>query len=144
MLSYPIDLVEDDNGTILATSPDFPELTTYGEDRDNALLHAIDALEEAIAARIAHREDIPGPSEGDCRAALPTQSALKVLLYQAMREQGLRKADLARRLNWHAPQVDRLFDLRHASRLGQFDAAFNALHKRVSVSVSSSEIGERR
>ena len=48
MLSYPINFVEDDNGTVLATSPDFPELTTHGEDRDDALLHAIDALEEAL------------------------------------------------------------------------------------------------
>ena len=51
MLSYPIDL-EDDDGTVLATSPDFPELTTFGDDRDEALERAIDALEEAIAARI--------------------------------------------------------------------------------------------
>ncbi len=35
MLSYPINIVEDDNGTFLATSPDFPELTTHGEDRDD-------------------------------------------------------------------------------------------------------------
>ena len=29
MLSYPIKL-EDDDPTVLATSPDFPELTTFG------------------------------------------------------------------------------------------------------------------
>jgi tetratricopeptide (TPR) repeat protein len=33
-LNYPVILSEDDNGTILVTAPDFPEATTFGEDRD--------------------------------------------------------------------------------------------------------------
>jgi hypothetical protein len=40
-----------------------------------------------------------------------------------MTEQGIKKAELARRLGWHIPQVDRLFDLRHASRLDQIETA---------------------
>ena len=44
MLSYPIEL-EDDDGTVLATSRDFPELTTFGDDRAEALARAVDALE---------------------------------------------------------------------------------------------------
>lgn len=134
MYNYPIKLTKDGD-TYLATSPDFPELTTFGEDRNDALLHAVDALEEAIAARIANREEVPSPSKGKYSAALSTQTTLKVMLYQAMREQGWRKADLARRLSVHAPQVDRLFDFRHASRLDQIDAAFNALGLSVSVDV---------
>ena len=63
MLAYPITL-EDDDGTVLATSPDFPELTTFGDDRDEAIARAVHALEEAIAARIHDRKDIPTPSPG--------------------------------------------------------------------------------
>ena len=136
MLSYPITLTPDDNDTLFATSPDFPELKTFGDDQDDALMHAVDALEEAIACRIADREDIPSPSRGRVRAALPTQTAMKVLLYQAMQEQGLKKSDLARRLAWHGPQVDRLFDLRHASRIDQIDAAFAAIGRRLEVGVN--------
>ncbi len=127
MLSYPVRLTPDDNDTVLVSAPDFPELTTFGEDEEDALWHAVDALEEAIAARMQTREDVPEPSRGRRRVALPTQTALKVLLYQAMRRKRVRKAELARRLHWHAPQVDRLLDLRHASRLDQIDAAANAL-----------------
>lgn len=137
MLSYPIKLTKDGNDTLLATSPDFPELTTFGDDMDDALQHALDALEEAIAARIAGREEIPSPSKGKVRVALPTLTAAKVLLYQAMREDGVRKADLARRLNCHMPQIDRLLDVQHASRLDQLDAAFRALNRRMSVSIKS-------
>ena len=133
MLAYPIRLAKDDNGTILATAPDFPELTTFGEDRDAALLHAIDALEEAIASRMARNQDIPPPSKGLYPVALPTLSSIKVLLYRAMREESVRKAELARRLGWHAPQVDRLFDLTHASRIDQLDRAFSVLGRRLNV-----------
>lgn len=136
MLSYPVKLTPDDNDTVLVSAPDFPELTTFGEDEEDALWHAVDALEEAIAARMQTREDVPEPSRGRRRVALPTQTALKVLLYQAMRRKRVRKAELARRLHWHAPQVDRLLDLRHASRLDQIDAAANALGLELDIRVT--------
>ena len=137
MLAYPVRLRPDD-GTVLVTAPDFPELTTFGEEERDALLHAVDALEEAIAARIAAKQDIPPPSRGRRLVRLPTQTSLKVLLYQEMRRQGVSKAQLARRLSWHAPQIDRLLNLNHASRLDQIDAAFDALGARLKVAVTES------
>ncbi len=71
MLDYPVHL-EDDNGSILVTAPDFPELTTFGEDRDDALMRAVDALEEAIAARMRDGRDIPKPSPGEVRVVVAT------------------------------------------------------------------------
>jgi antitoxin HicB len=38
-------------------------------------------------------------------------------------------------LNCHLPQVDRLLDLLHNSRLDQLEAAFRALGKRIGISV---------
>ena len=70
MLAYPIDLTDDD-GTLLVTAPDFPELTTFGDDRDEAIARAADALEEAIAARISRGDPIPAPSEGGARLLIP-------------------------------------------------------------------------
>ncbi len=125
-MRYPVELTEDD-GTFLVTSPDFPELTTFGESRDDALLRAVDALETAIQGRISDREDIPEPSKGKVSVRLPTQAALKLLLYRRMRETGVSKAGLARRLHWHRPQVDRLLDLNHASRLDHIDSAMEEL-----------------
>lgn len=138
MLSYPVVLTPDD-GTFLVTSPDFRELTTFGETRDEALMYAIGAFEEAIAARIAGREDIPAPSRGRTRVTIPTQTAITSLLYRTMRESGVTKAELARRMHCHGPQVDRLLDPRHASRLDQFDAAFQALGRRLAVSLEAAE-----
>ncbi len=133
MLSYPV-ILEDDAGSLLVTSPDFPELTTFGEDRDEAITRAIDALEEAIAARMSSRLDIPPPSTGAIYAPLPTLTAVKVMLYQGMRDRGVGKAELARRLGWHLPQVDRVLNVQHSSRLEQIDAALGAIGLRLDVS----------
>ena len=143
MLAYPIVLQEDD-ATVLATSPDFSELATFGDDREEAVARAVDALEEAIAARIHDRKDIPAPSEGDVYAALPTLTSVKVLLYQGMREQGIGKAELARRLGWHMPQVDRVLDVDHHSRLDQMDAALGAIGRRLKVTATAAVDPVRR
>ena len=126
MLTYPASL-EDDGGMVLVTSVDFPELTTFGEDRAEALARAVGAFEEAIAARIAARQDIPDPSAGGVRVKVPTLTAIKALLHQGMRNQGIGKAELARRLGWHLPQVDRVLDVRHSSRLDRMDLALSAI-----------------
>ncbi|WP_428118899.1 type II toxin-antitoxin system HicB family antitoxin [Candidatus Poriferisodalis sp.] len=135
MLAYPIELADDD-GTVLVTSPDFPELNTFGEDRAEGIARAVDALEEAIAARIHGRQDIPTPSGGQIHAELPTLTAVKVLLHQSMRAQGVGKAEFARRLGWHMPQVDRVLDINHHSRLDQMDAALRACGCRLTVEVT--------
>ena len=133
MLAYPRNL-DADEGTVLVTSPDFPELTTFGEDREEALARAVDALEEAIAARMHSRLDVPSPSHGEVRVTLPTLTTVKLMLYQGMRDRGIGKAELARRLGWHLPQVDRVLNVQHSSRLEQMDAALGAIGLRLDVS----------
>ena len=146
MLAYPI-VLEQDDGAVLATSPDFPELTTFGYDREEAVIRAVEAIEEAIAARIHDRKDIPRPSPGASYAILPTLTSVKVMLYQGMRDQGITKAELARRLGWHLPQVDRVLDVQHRSWLDQMDAALGAigrqLHVRAAAPTSSAAYAVR-
>ena len=136
MLAYPVILEPDDN-TLMATSPDFPELTTFGDNTDDAISRTANALEEAIAARIHDGKDIPTPSQGTHYAVLPTLTAVKVMLYQGMRDQGVGKAELARRLGWHLPQVDRVLDIQHHSRLDQLDAALGAIGHQLYVSAAA-------
>jgi antitoxin HicB len=136
-LIYPVELEPDDNGTFLVTCSDLPEVTTFGEGEEDALRRAGDAIEEALAARIAHREDIPPPSptEGRRRVALPALTVAKIRLYQEARAKGITKADLGRDLGCHGPQIDRLFDLRHSSKIEQIDKAFRTMGKRLCVEV---------
>ena len=132
MLSFSIELQEDDCG-VLATCPDFPEFTTFGDDRDEALARSVSALEEAVSARMHDNKDVPVPSAGDVCVTLPTLTAVKVILYQGMREQKVSKAELARRLGWHLPQVDQALDVEHHSRLDRMDMALSAIGKRLIV-----------
>lgn len=136
MITYPVTLEADDNGTVLASIPDVPGVYTFGEDEEDALARVAEALETMLQAMMDDREDIPEPSAGGRpNVTLPALSSTKVELYKTMRAQGVRKAELARRLNWHMPQIDRLLDLRHASRLDQIETALRALGRRLVVEI---------
>jgi antitoxin HicB len=115
---YAVTLSPDDNGTWLVACAVLPEVTTFGDTREEALNNAALAIEEALAARMAGQRDLPlpKPEEGAFPVRLPVQAALKTALYRAMRREGVSKAELARRLSVHGPQVDRLLDMRHKSR----------------------------
>jgi antitoxin HicB len=135
MLRYPVRLAKDDNGTFLVTFPDFPEAHTFGDTKEEAVARAGDALETIIDAYIRGRRPVPTPASTSATpgVSLPALVAAKVQLYEAMRTSDIGKAELARRLNVHLPQVDRLLDLRHGSKLDQLEAAARALGGRLEV-----------
>lgn len=138
MFDYPVTLTPDD-GTVLVTFADVPEAITFGADEEEALLQAVDALESALSFYVGDRKPLPTPSQPQPGQPTVRPSALecaKLGVYQAMIEQGVRKAELARRLGWHMPQVDRLLDLNHASRFEHIEAAARALGRRVEVRVA--------
>ncbi len=137
MLRYSVKLSKDTNGTILVEVPDVPGALTFGEDREEAILRAADAIETVLIGYMADRREIPMPRAGAKGpfATLPALTEAKLGLYTAMQAAKVGKAALARRLNCHLPQIDRLLDLRHASRLDQLEAAFRALGKQLSVEI---------
>jgi antitoxin HicB len=140
---YLIDIEPDTDGSLLATCKAFPELTTFGKDKAQVWKNALGALEEAIAARIDDGDPLPAPAtEAQIKrhkgvwVKLPLMTALKCMLYSALRESGMNRAELARRLDWHRESVDRLFRLDHASRVDQIEAAFKVLQQDVDVRVT--------
>ena len=137
-LDYPVHLETAEEGGFIVTFPDVPEAITQGEDEDEALLRAVDALETALSFYIDDRRALPVPSEATGRPVVRPSAleSAKLALYAEMTTQGIRKSELARRLGWCPPQVDRLFDLRHASRFDQIEAAARALGRRVNVTLS--------
>jgi antitoxin HicB len=136
MLLYPYTLTPDTNGSLFVQFPDVPEALTAGDDADEAALNAIDALEAAFEIYFDEKRQIPMPSKakkGQPVVALPALVTAKVLLTNELLTQGVRKSELARRLGVHMPQVDRLLDLRHSSKIEQIEAALNLLGKRLEV-----------
>jgi len=131
-------ILEREKGLVNVYFPDVPGAQTFGDDEQEALARAVDALETMFMGLIECREDIPrprAPKRGEKTITLPALTVAKLELYQAMRAAGVGKAELARRLNCHLPQIDRLLDLAHASRLDQLEQAFAALGKRLEVAI---------
>lgn len=130
ILRYPVELNEAEDG-VTVTFPDLPYGVTCGETKEEALLNAVDCLEEIIASLVKDKKDIPLPSHAHGRSTvtLPPRLSAKVFLYITLREQHMTKAELARRLNWDYPQVDRLFDTHHNSQLNQLIQAAAVLGK---------------
>jgi antitoxin HicB len=138
MFDYPV-IITPDGGTFLVTFADVPEAISFGVSEDEALPHAVDALESGLSFYVGDRRALPVPSVPSPGQPTVRPSALecaKLGVYQAMIEQGVRKAELARRLGWHMPKVDRLFDLRDASRFDQIEAAARALGKTIQIKVA--------
>ena len=139
MRAYPAALTPDPDAGFTVTFRDVPEAITEGDTLDEALLRAEDALESALALYIAAGEPLPAASTAAADEEMVPLSALgmaKAALYEAMREQGVGRAELARRLRWHLPQVSRVLDLRHASRMEHVEAALAALGLRLIVDVA--------
>jgi antitoxin HicB len=138
MLIYPITLMSDSNGTFLVGFPDFPEANSVGDSVDEAKLNAVDALVTALEIYFDERRSIPAPSlplPGQPVVALPALETAKVLLWNEMHARKVRKADLARMLDVHTPQIDRLFDLKHSSKIEFVEQAAKALGKTLEVSL---------
>jgi antitoxin HicB len=128
---YKLILTRDDNDTFLVTAAAFPEVTTFGETEETALRHGRDAIEEAIAARIAEGRAIPFPLRNRPARGLAAEVSgivfLKSALYMQMKAKGWTRADLMRALGVKREHVDRLFRLDHNSRLDSLEDAFKAL-----------------
>lgn len=138
MLAYPVTLTKDTNGSLLVTFWDVPEANSVGDDKDEAIMNALDALESALEIYFDERRVVPMPSQakkGQSVVVLPALATSKVLLWNEMLRQNVRKAELARRLRVHMPQVDRLLDIRHSSKIEMVEAALKSLNRSLDVSL---------
>lgn len=137
-MTYRFSLTRDTNDTWLVTFPDVPGAHTFGETKEEARLRALDALESMLEAHIKDGDTIPRSkpaTKSQETLTVPPMIAAKVELYEALRGAKMTKYALAKRLNWHVPQVDCLFNLRHRSRLDQIEEAAAALGRRVELRV---------
>lgn len=129
---YPVSLIRDTDDSYLVRSRDIPEAFAVGYSEEEALIEALNGLESAFIIYMSERKAIPLPSKklkGEYLIKLPFRISLKVSLYNAMIERGLKKADLARELHWDQKQVDRLLSLNHSTKLEAIEEAFNIVNK---------------
>ena len=138
---YPADVERDEAGYFLVTFPNFPEAGTDGETLEEALAEAADCLAEAVAGRIARSENIPKASrkqKGQYLIAIPAQIAAKAALYLAMKETGIDKSNLARRLGCDVKEVRRLLDPKQPSEIQRIEEALAAIGQELVIGVQTS------
>jgi antitoxin HicB len=124
-------------GGYVVTFPDFGYGATQGETDQEAMEMAQDLLMLTIGDFMRESKPLPAPKRhrgSQFRPVpLPALQAVKVDLYTAFLESGLKKAELARRIGIQKTHIERLFSLRHRSRLDQIESSFAALGKRLHV-----------
>jgi len=133
--AYPVTMTTDEEGRVLARFLDVPEALTDGANRHEALTEAADALAVALAGYVAADKEIPRPSaaRGRTLVPLPALAAAKLALYQALRQQGVNKSELARRLGVSETIARRLISLDHDSRIDRVQEALAVLNRRLIV-----------
>ena len=126
-------------GGYVVTFPDFGYGVTQGETEEEAMEMAQDLLMLTIGDYVRESRPLPAPRRhrGSKFRPVPLMAlqAAKVDLYIAFLESGLKKAEFARRIGIPKTHIERLFSLRHHSRLEQIESAFAALGKRLHVEV---------
>jgi antitoxin HicB len=126
-------------GGYVVTFPDFGYGVTQGESDVEAVEMAQDLLMLTIGDFIKESRPLPVPKRHrgakSRPVALPALQSAKVDLYVSFVESGLKKAEFARRIGIPKTHIERLFSLRHHSRLDQIESAFAALGKRLHVEV---------
>jgi antitoxin HicB len=135
-MRFPAKFSPAEEGGYVVTFPDIPEAITQGEDIEDALLHAADALESALDFYFAAGRRVPLPSRpkrGQRMIDLPASLSAKVLLLNEMIAQKVRPAELARRLRITPQEVTRLIDLRHSTKIDGIAGALKALGKTLEV-----------
>ena len=137
---FPVLLTTAGEGGFVVTCRDLPQLITQGEDQADALPQAVDAIDEVFATYMIEGIDFPEPSRLRRREQLvapPAETLAKAALYVAMREAGISKTQLAKRLGVDEKDVRRLLDPRYGSKLPRIAQAISALGRRLVVSLDT-------
>lgn len=137
IFDYPVVLHREDN-SVWVSSPDVPEMASAGDTAEEALFDAIDAMESALSLYVDQKIAIPVPTRvmpGQAVVRLPALTAAKAALWNTMLAQKVTKTELARRLGVNRPQVDRLVDLLHRSKIEHVEHALHTLGQRIELAV---------
>ena len=138
--SYPVKLTPDrKDGGYVVTCRDVPEAITQGDTRDQALAEAEGALQAAIEGRIEDGLDIPVPSQpkrGERIASTPITTALKAAVHMSLRDSGISKSELARRMQVNEKEARRMLDPKHQTKVPTLERALAALGRRAEIEVN--------
>lgn len=135
---FPVELSVLGNKSIKASFPDIPNAITCGKNERHALEMALDCLLTVFTAYMHDGDDLPQPSRvkrGQKGIEIPGMVAVKMAIYQEMKNRGVTQNELATKLGCDARQIRRLLDLDHNSRFDQIETALHVLGLKLAMAV---------
>jgi antitoxin HicB len=137
---YPVLLKRAAEGGYIVTCRDLPALITQGDDKEDALAQATDAMDEVFATLMKLDKPFPVASQrrrGERLVSPPVESVAKAALYSTLRDAKITKAQLAKRLGIDEKEVRRLLDPHYHSKVPRIAEAISLLGKRLVISLES-------
>lgn len=138
-MNYPVRLSPAEDGGFVVTFRDIPEAITQGDDEEEALAMARDALITAMDFYFEDKRTVPAPSAaeaGEHFVELRPSLASKILLLNEMILQKVSASELARRMGTIPQEVNRLIDLNYTTKIDRVAQALGALGKRLELAVA--------
>lgn len=137
---YPAIFTESEEGGFVVTFPDIPEAITQGDSFEEAMEMAEDVLLSSIEIYFDDDRVFPEarkPLDKETLVQIPPSVYAKVLLNNCMLQGSVTKAELARLSSIRPPEVQRVLDVRHSTKIDTINNALKALGKNLTLSICS-------
>lgn len=128
-----------EDGAWVITCRDIPEAITQADAGEDRIEIAEGCLQAALESRIRDNEVLPVASKsrrGEVLISPPAATAAKCALYDAMREAGISKVELARKLGIDEKEVRRMLDAGHGTKLPRIAEAVEALGRHLHIALA--------
>lgn len=134
---YAFRFTKEDDSCVI-TCRDLPEAISQASINENRV-EVAECLQAALKSRIRDNEALPVASKprwGETVVSPPATTAAKVALYDAMREAGISKIELARKLGIDEREVRRMLDTGHGTKLPCIAEAVEALGQHLHIALA--------
>jgi antitoxin HicB len=135
---YAFKFTKEDSGWVI-TCRDLPEAISQADANEDRIDIAAGCLQAALESRIRDNESLPvasKPRRGEAVVSAPAATAAKAVLYDAMREAGISKSELALKLGVDEKEVRRMLDAGHGTKLPRIAEAVEALGRHLHIALA--------
>lgn len=135
---YAFKFTKEDDGWVI-TCRDLPEAISQADANEDRIEVAQGCLQAALESRIHDNDPLPiasKPRRGEVVVSAPASTAAKSALYDAMREAGISKSELAHRLGVDEKEVRRMLDAGHGTKLPCIAKAVEALGRHLHIALA--------
>ena len=135
---YAFRFTKENDGWVI-TCRDLHEAITQADVNENRIDIAEDCLQAALESRINDNEPLPIASKarrGEVMINSPATTAAKAALYDAVREAGISKIELARKMGIDEKEVRRMLDTAHGTKLPRIAEALEVLGRHLYIALA--------